>query len=52
MGRQCPFGFATVVLADVPVVDERLCFALPNGFATVGIKSASILLIGAILSKL
>ena len=47
-----PAGFATVVVADAPMVDEGLCFTLPNGCAIVGITSANVLLVGVILGQL
>jgi len=49
---KCPSGFATVVVADTPMVDEGLCFTLPNGCAIVGITGANVLLVGAILGQL
>lgn len=43
-----PAGLAvTVVVVNAPMVDEGLCFTLPNGCAIVGITSANVLLFGA-----
>jgi len=47
-----PPGFATVVVTDAPMADEGLCFTLPNGCTIVGITSANVLLVGAILGQL
>ena len=47
-----PSGFATVVVTDAPVVDKGLSFTWPNGCAIVGITSANVLLVGALLGQL
>ena len=50
--KKCPTGFATVVMADSPAIDEGLNFTLPNGCAIEGITQGNVSLVGAILAQL
>lgn len=50
--KKCPTGFATVVMADAPTIDEGLSFTLPNGCTIEGITQGNVSLVGAILAQL
>jgi|TARA_B110000211_G_scaffold160347_1_gene181434 hypothetical protein len=50
--KKRPSGFASVVVTDSALVADGLSFTLPNGCAIVGISSANISLLGAILAQL